>query len=52
MAAIPKPLFRDRNLAIIVGVGLFAAGAFCLHDAWERRGSRTPFLVRAFKGVV
>lgn len=43
---IKKPLFRNKNTAVIVGGALFVAGSFCLYDAWERRGGQTPKVLR------
>lgn len=43
---LPKPLFKDKNVAVGVGVALFLAGSFCLYDAWERRGGHTPLVAR------
>lgn len=48
MAKIRGPHFRDRATAIVLGVALFAAGSWCLYDAWEGRGDRTPPLLRPF----
>lgn len=41
-----KPLFRHQSTAVIVGGLLFVGGSFCLWDAWERRGQRTPRILR------
>ena len=41
-----RPLFRSQSTAVGVGLVLFVAGSFCLYDAWERRGARTPLLLR------
>lgn len=46
MTSIPRPLFKQQGTAAMVGVVLWAAGLYCLHDAWRRRGERPPFLVR------
>ncbi|HET6215354.1 MAG TPA: hypothetical protein VFE14_20985 [Micromonosporaceae bacterium] len=38
--------FRHQNTAITTGIALMLAGAWCLYDAWERRGQRPPWPVR------
>lgn len=43
---IPRPLFRSQAAAVGVGLVLFVAGSWCLHDAWERRGLTPPWPVR------
>jgi hypothetical protein len=45
---VPMPLFRDQRHAAIVGLALWGAGLYCLHDAWARRGRKPPFPVRMF----
>lgn len=44
--AVKRPLFKSQGLAWVVGVGLVGAGAFCLHDAFSRRGQSPPWLVK------
>ncbi|HWB38558.1 MAG TPA: hypothetical protein VHA75_21270 [Rugosimonospora sp.] len=41
-------MFRSQTTAVVVGTVLFAAGAWCLHDAWEGRGKPTPRPLRPF----
>lgn len=41
-----RPFFRNKGTAIAVGGVLFLAGSACLYDAWERRGGKTPRLLR------
>ncbi len=43
-----RPLFRNSNTAVVVGVALFLAGSWCLYDAWEGRGRDTPRIARPF----
>ena len=43
-----RPFFRSQTAAVVVGAGLFLAGSWCLYDAWEGRGARTPPLARPF----
>lgn len=45
---IPRPFFQETSTAVVVGLVLFGAGSWCLYDAWERRGGRTPRLMRPF----
>lgn len=42
------PWFKDRYTALAVGAALFLAGSWCLYDAWEGRGRKTPLPVRPF----
>jgi hypothetical protein len=41
-------MFRSQALAVLVGAALFAVGSWCLYDAWERRGAKTPLLVKPY----
>jgi hypothetical protein len=41
-----QPWIRDKNTAIVLGLLLFAAGVIVLWDAYERRGGRTPLILR------
>lgn len=43
---MPKPHFRDKNVAVATGVAAFAVGWYCLHDAWEGRGGDQPWWIR------
>lgn len=43
-----KPHFKDKNVAIAVGLGAMGVGWFCLRDAWEGRGGDTPWWARPF----
>jgi hypothetical protein len=43
-----RPLVRDRSTAIVVGLGLTAAGMLLLYDAWEGRGGRKPRILGPF----
>ena len=43
-----RPIIRNRNTAILAGVGMFLGGALLLHDAFEGRGVDTPWWARAF----
>jgi hypothetical protein len=40
--------FRSQRAAVATGIALFLAGSWCLYDAWEGRGARTPRLFRPF----
>lgn len=39
-------LIRDRHVEIGLGVALFIAGAWLVHDAYENRGKKRPFAAR------
>jgi hypothetical protein len=41
-----RPLVRDRDTALYLGLGLWIAGAVLLWDAWEHRGKRRPLVMR------
>jgi len=43
-----RPTFQSQTLAMVVGGALVVAGFYCLYDAWERRGVRTPIVFRSF----
>lgn len=43
-----RPLFQRQGTAVVVGLVLFVAGSYCLHDAWEGRGQAAPRLLRPF----
>lgn len=43
-----RPYFRNHTTAAVLGLALMAAGAWCLHDAYERRGREQPRLLRPF----
>lgn len=50
MTSLPRPLFRSQAMATVVGLGLWAAGLYCLHDAYAGRGQRKPYVLRVFAG--
>jgi hypothetical protein len=41
-------LTSNPDMAIVLGVGAFVLGAFCLYDAFEGRGRKAPLLLRPF----
>ena len=43
-----KPWIADQRTAVFVGLALFVAAVVVLYDAYERRGRRTPILLRPF----
>lgn len=43
-----RPFFRSPTTAVVIGGALFLAGAWCLHDAYEKRGREQPALLRPF----
>lgn len=43
-----RPWIRDQRAAIWLGLALFVAAVIVLWDAYERRGARTPLLLRPF----
>lgn len=46
-----RPLLRNRELALYLGLAMTFAGAALLHDAWEARGHKRPWAMRLV-GVV
>lgn len=38
-------MLRNRDAEIVLGVTLFVAGAWLIHDAYEGRGRKRPFPV-------
>lgn len=46
-----RPLIRNQQTAVVVGLALFVAGAFVLHDAYDGRGLRPPLALRPFLPV-
>ncbi len=45
-----RPFFRNQRTAVLVGVVLFVAGSWALHDAWDGRGREVPPIFRPFTG--
>lgn len=43
-----RPWIADQRTAITAGLVLFAAAVLILYDAYERRGARTPLILRPF----
>lgn len=43
-----RPRFKSQTTAVVVGVALFLAGSYCLHDAWDGRGRPVPKIARPF----
>jgi hypothetical protein len=43
-----QPWIADKRTAVLLGLMLFVAGAIVLWDAYERRGGRAPWPLRAF----
>ncbi len=43
-----RPYFRSQTTALLLGLVLLGAGAWCLHDAYERRGGDQPWWLRPF----
>lgn len=41
-----RPLVRDRETALYLGIGLTIAGAVLLWDTWENRGDKRPWAMR------
>lgn len=41
-----RPFVKDQTAAVVGGLLLFGLGALLLYDAYERRGQRTPRLLR------
>lgn len=43
-----KPWIRSQRTAIVLGLALFVVAVTILYDAYERRGGRTPLVLRPF----
>jgi hypothetical protein len=43
-----RPWISDKRTAVALGLGLFLAGVLFLYDAYDRRGGRAPWVIRAF----
>jgi hypothetical protein len=43
-----RPFIANQGTAIFFGLMLFIGGAILLWDAYERRGARTPLILRPF----
>lgn len=43
-----QPWIKNQQTAVTVGLGLFVVAVLVLYDAYERRGARTPLLLRPF----
>lgn len=43
---MPRPLVRDRQLALYGGLAMTLGGALLLRDAWEHRGKDRPWAMR------
>lgn len=46
-----RPLIRNQQTAVVVGLGLLGAAVLVLHDAYDGRGLRTPLALRPFLPV-
>lgn len=46
-----RPLVRNRDTALYVGLALWLAGSVLLWDAWEGRGRRRPLAARLAGGL-
>lgn len=42
---------RNRNHALLLGIGFVVAGSWLLYDAYEGRGRTRPWAVRLLPGV-
>ena len=43
-----RPLIRSQRTSLIVGLLLFALGAFFLYQTYEGRGQDSPRILRVF----
>lgn len=43
-----KPWIRNQRTAVVTGLVLFVVAVVILYDAYERRGGRTPLILRPF----
>lgn len=41
-----RPLVRNRDTALYLGLALWLAGGVLLWDAWENRGQQRPIIMR------
>jgi hypothetical protein len=41
-----RPLVRDRDVALYLGLALWVAGSVLLWDAWENRGRPRPLVAK------
>ena len=46
-----KVLVRDRKTALVLGIGLYLVGTLFLWDAYEHRGTASPFALRFLPGA-
>jgi hypothetical protein len=42
-----KPLIPSQPVSLGLGIAALGAGWLLLHDAFEQRGQRAPFIIRA-----
>ena len=42
-----RPVIADRTHEITLAVALWAAGLYLMWDAWDNRGRRRPWPIRA-----
>ncbi len=47
-----KPIVRDRQLALALGMAAYVLGTVMLWDAFENRGKSRPFWMRFASGGV
>lgn len=45
-----RPLVHDQRTALIGGVLCVVLGAWLIHEAYDARGQRAPFLLRFLPG--
>lgn len=45
-----RPRIRDRNHALVAGVGALVLGSWLLYDAYEGRGRSRPWALRFLPG--
>lgn len=44
---IGEPKIRDYRVAVVVGAVLGLAALWCFYDAYDARGKRAPWILRA-----
>jgi hypothetical protein len=45
-----RPLFANRQTALVVGWGAIVLGSYALYDAYEKRGRSRPFFTKFAPG--
>jgi hypothetical protein len=46
-----RPVIKDRQTALVLGVAAYVAGSLLLWDAYENRGKARPFVTKLLPGA-